>query len=262
MRERIQVKSVDARLLEGDIGYLRLKQFQGGSSGEVDKALADFRQKAPNLKGVVLDLRGNPGGLLDQAARIADKWIRDGVLVATVGMAEGREEKLAHAEGNEPDYPLVVLVSGSSASASEIVAGALKNHDRAVLVGEPTFGKGSVQLVFPDVTPDKAALKLTIAQYLTPGDVSIQGVGVTPDIELDPMTVDPLEMDIFLQRKGRATESPSSWSVTTFRRPTGSRCASAAATPKTTSRPTTPSSSRASSPCTCRRRNAPTPSTR
>src|SRR6185369_15346457 len=202
VRERIQVKSVDARLLEGEVGYLRLKQFQGGSSGEVDKALGEFRQKAPNLKGVVLDLRGNPGGLLDQAARIADKWIRDGVLVATVGMAEGREEKLAHAEGNEPDYPLVVLVSGSSASASEIVAGALKNHDRAVLVGEPTFGKGSVQLVFPDVTPDKAALKLTIAQYLTPGDVSIQGVGVTPDIELDPMTVDPLEMDIYAQHKG------------------------------------------------------------
>jgi carboxyl-terminal processing protease len=202
VRERIQVKSVDARLLEGDIGYLRLKQFQGGSSGEVDKALAEFRQKAPNLKGVVLDLRGNPGGLLDQAAKIADKWIKEGVLVATVGMAEGREEKLAHVEGNEPDYPLVVLVSGSSASASEIVAGALKNHDRAVLVGEPTFGKGSVQLVFPDVTPDKAALKLTIAQYLTPGDVSIQGVGVTPDIELDPMTVDPMEMDIFVQRKG------------------------------------------------------------
>jgi carboxyl-terminal processing protease len=202
VRERIQVKSVEARLLEGEVGYLRLKQFQSGSSGEVDNALAEFRQKAPNLKGVVLDLRGNPGGLLDQAAKIADKWIRDGVLVATVGMAEGREEKLAHAEGNEPDYPLVVLVSGSSASASEIVAGALKNHDRAVLVGEQTFGKGSVQLVFPDVTPDKAALKLTIAQYLTPGDVSIQGVGVTPDIELDPMTVDQLEMDIFVQRKG------------------------------------------------------------
>jgi carboxyl-terminal processing protease len=202
VREQIKVNSVEARLLEGDVGYLRLKQFQSNSSGQVDAALAEFRQKAPNLKGVVLDLRGNPGGLLDQAAKIADKWIRDGVLVATVGMAEGREEKLAHPEGNEPDYPLVVLVSGSSASASEIVAGALKNHDRAVLVGEQTFGKGSVQLVFPDVTPDKAALKLTIAQYLTPGDVSIQGVGVTPDIELDPMTVDPLEMDIFVQRKG------------------------------------------------------------
>jgi carboxyl-terminal processing protease len=186
VRERIQVKSVDSRLLEGDIGYLRLKQFQGGSFGEVENALAEFRQKAPNLKGVVLDLRGNPGGLLDQAAKIADKWIRDGVLVATVGMAEGREEKLAHAEGNEPDYPLVVLVNGSSASASEIVAGALKNHDRAVLVGEPTFGKGSVQLVFPDVTPDKAALKLTIAQYLTPGDMSIQARRRDPDIGSTP----------------------------------------------------------------------------
>jgi carboxyl-terminal processing protease len=202
VRERILVKSVESRLLEGDVGYIRLKQFQSGSSGEVDTALAEFHQKAPNLKGVVLDLRGNPGGLLDQAAKIADKWIREGVLVATVGTAEGREEKLAHSEGNEPDYPLVVLVNGSSASASEIVAGALKNQDRAVLVGEPTFGKGSVQLVFPEVTSDKAALKLTIAQYLTPGDVSIQGVGVTPDIELDPMTVDPLEMDIYVQHKG------------------------------------------------------------
>src|SRR5260221_5337078 len=202
VREQIKVPSVESRLLEGDVGYLRLKQFQQNSFGQVENALAEFRQKAPNLKGVVLDLRGNPGCLLDQAAKIADKWIREGVLVATVGMAEGREEKLAHAERNEPDYPLVVLVSGSSASASEIVAGALKNHDRAVLVGEQTFGKGSVQLVFPDVTPDKAALKLTIAQYLTPGDVSIQGVGVTPDIELDPMTVDPLEMDIFVQRNG------------------------------------------------------------
>jgi carboxyl-terminal processing protease len=150
----------------------------------------------------VLDLRGNPGGLLDQAAKIADKWIRSGVLVATVGASEGREEKLAKAEGNEPDYPLVVLVNGSSASASEIVAGALKNHDRAVIVGDQTFGKGSVQLVFPDVTPEKAALKLTIAQYLTPGDVSIQGIGVTPDVQLDPMTVDPLEMDVFATHKG------------------------------------------------------------
>lgn len=202
VREQIRVRSVESRLLEGDVGYIRLKQFQSTSSNEVDAALAEFHKKAPNLKGVVLDLRGNPGGLLDQAAKVADKWIRDGVLVATVGTAEGRDEKLARAEGTEPVYPLVVLVNGSSASASEIVAGALKNHDRAVVVGQQTFGKGSVQLVFPDVTPDKAALKLTIAQYLTPGDVSIQGVGITPDIELDPMTVDALEMDIYAQHKG------------------------------------------------------------
>ena len=90
----------------------------------------------------------------------------------------------------------MVLVNSSSASASEIVAGALKNHNRAIIVGQKTFGKGSVQLVFPDVTREKAALKLTIAQYLTPGDISIQSVGITPDIELDPMTVDTLEMDV------------------------------------------------------------------
>ena len=154
-------------------------------------------KKSGDLKGVVLDLRGNPGGLLDQAAKVVDTFVNDGPIVATVGNpSEGREEKDAHGEGTEPNYPLVVLVSGTSASASEIVTGALKNHDRAVIVGETTFGKGSVQLVFTDL-PDKAALKLTIAQYLTePGDVSIQGVGVTPDIELDPMTVDPLEMDL------------------------------------------------------------------
>jgi carboxyl-terminal processing protease len=162
----------------------------------MDAALGDLKKNG-ELKGLVLDLRANPGGLLDQAARIADRFIADGPIVATVGNpSEGREEKVAHAEGTEPDYPIALLVNGSSASASEIVAGTMKNHDRAVIIGETSFGKGSVQLVFTDL-PDKAALKLTIAQYLTePGDVSIQGVGVTPDVELDPMTVDPLEMDL------------------------------------------------------------------
>src|SRR4029079_4048544 len=102
----------------------------------------------------------------------------------------------------EPPYPLVVLVSGSSASASEIVAGALKNKDPALIVAQRTFGKVSVQLVFQDITPEKAALKLTIAQYLTPGDVSIQGVGVTPDIELDQLTVDEVDMDITVRKDG------------------------------------------------------------
>jgi carboxyl-terminal processing protease len=117
--------------------------------------------------------------------------------VSTVGASEGRDEKRAVRAGTEPPYPIVVLVNGSSASASEIVAGALKNLDRAVIVGQTTFGKGSVQLVYPHVTPENAALKLTIAQYLTPGDYSIQGVGVAPDIELDPMTADTVEMDLF-----------------------------------------------------------------
>jgi carboxyl-terminal processing protease len=200
-REVIKVRSVEARALDGGVGYIRLKTFQATSFTELEAALDNLRGKGP-IRGVVLDLRGNPGGLLDQAARIADKFLTDGVIVSTVGASEGREEKRAKAPGTEPPYPLVVLVSGNSASASEIVAGALKNNDRAIIVGATTFGKGSVQLVFPDVTAEKAALKLTIAQYLTPGDVSIQGVGVTPDIELDPMTVDELEMDLTVQKDG------------------------------------------------------------
>ncbi|MGA3121248.1 MAG: MXAN_5808 family serine peptidase [Polyangiaceae bacterium] len=195
-REVIHVASVDHKLLDGGIGYVRIKQFQANTTTDLQTALADMK-KGGDLRGLVLDLRGNPGGLLDQAAKVVDTFISDGPIVATVGNpSEGREEKVAHGEGTEPNYPLAILVNGSSASASEIVTGALKNHDRAIVVGETTFGKGSVQLVFPDM-PDKAALKLTIAQYLTePGDVSIQGVGVTPDIELDPMTVDSLEMDL------------------------------------------------------------------
>lgn len=196
-REEIHVKSVDSRALTPGIGYVRIKQFQSSTAEELGAALAALHKSERPLKGLVLDLRDNPGGLLDQAAKVADTFIDQGVIVSTVGASEGRDVKMAKAPGTEPDYPMVVLANGSSASASEIVAGALKNHDRAVVVGQTTFGKGSVQLVFPRITPDGAALKLTIAQYLTPGDVSIQGVGVPPDIELDPMTADTLEMDMF-----------------------------------------------------------------
>lgn len=195
-REEIRIKSVDYRSLSPGIGYVRLKQFQSSTSDELDAALADLAKGEP-IKGLVLDLRGNPGGLLDQAAKVADKFLETGPIVATVGAAEGREEKKAVPRGTEPNYPIVVLQNGSSASASEIVAGALKNQDRAVIVGQTSFGKGTVQLVFPRITPDGAALKLTIAQYLTPGDVSIQGVGVAPDVQLDPMTADTLEMDLY-----------------------------------------------------------------
>ena len=177
---------------------MRLKQFQANTAKDLDDALTKMKANG-ELKGLVLDLRGNPGGLLEQAARVADKFLVSGPIVATVGnpgSGEDREEKVAHAEGTEPNYPIALLVNGSSASASEIVAGALKNHDRAIIIGETTFGKGSVQLVFTEL-PDHAALKLTIAQYLTePGDISIQGTGVTPDIELDPMTADTQEMDL------------------------------------------------------------------
>src|SRR5262249_23293965 len=182
VREEINIESVDSRQLAPGVGYVRIKQFQASTSDELDTALENFQKKG-RLKGLVLDLRDNPGGLLDQAAKVADKFLDRGVIVATVGGTEPRDEKVAQRRGTEPPYPLVVLTNASSASASEIVAGALKNLDRAIIVGETTFGKGSVQLVFPRIAGG-AALKLTIAQYLTPGDMSIQGVGVTPDIEL------------------------------------------------------------------------------
>jgi carboxyl-terminal processing protease len=194
-REEISIDSVEYRPLEPGVGYIQIKQFQSSTSDELDEALSELKKNGPP-KGLVLDLRGNPGGLLDQAAQVADHFLQRGAIVTTVGGTEGREEKRAKRLGTEPNYPLIILVNGSSASASEIVAGALKNHDRAVLVGSTTFGKGSVQLVFSRIAGG-AALKLTIAQYLTPGGISIQGVGVTPDIELDPMTIDPLEMDLY-----------------------------------------------------------------
>jgi carboxyl-terminal processing protease len=218
-RETIHVASVEHKMIDGadHVGYVRIKAFQANTASDLDDALADMK-KSGELKGLVLDLRGNPGGLLDQAAKIADKFIAEGPIVATVGNpSEGREEKVAHAEGTEPNYPIALIINGSSASASEIVAGAMKNHDRAVLIGETSFGKGSVQLVFNDL-PDKAALKLTIAQYLTePGDISIQGTGVTPDVELDPMTVDPLEMALTVDQTNNIKERDLSRSLSNAR---------------------------------------------
>lgn len=194
-REEIKVASVEHKALDGGIGYVRLKQFAEQTTADLVKAMAEFRSTGHD-KGLVLDLRGNPGGLLDQARRVADLFVKEGTLVISDGRKDGREELPAKDDKNEPSYPIVVLVNSGSASASEIVAGALKNLDRAVIVGETSFGKGSVQKVEKNIPPEGAALKLTIAQYLTPGDISIQGVGITPDIELNPMTVDVQELDL------------------------------------------------------------------
>jgi carboxyl-terminal processing protease len=193
-REIINVETVPhAKLLAGGIGYVKLSQFSANSTRDLSAAIAQERAQAGgNLRGLILDLRGNPGGLLEQAISVSDLFLSEGVIVKTVG--EGmrmHEVKEAHADrGDLVDLPLVVLVNNSSASASEIVAGALKNNDRALVVGRQTFGKGSVQVLYDFADPAKpseeAALKLTIAQYLTPGDVSIQEVGVTPDVLLLP----------------------------------------------------------------------------
>lgn len=179
------------------IGYFRIISFSANTEADLTKALSFFDHE--KVKGIIMDLRGNPGGLYDQAQKVADAFIESGVLVSMVS-AGGAQRKDEHATRNgDTKVPLAVLVSQTSASASEIVAGALKNLDRGVIIGETTFGKGSVQMLFDIPSPvpfgkhsddDKLGLKLTTAQYLTPGDVSIQGVGVTPDVELVRMRVE------------------------------------------------------------------------
>jgi carboxyl-terminal processing protease len=195
-RAVIHIESVESRMLADGIGYLRVTNFQSNTCDDIQAALDKLHKD--DQHGLVLDLRDNPGGLLQQAVCVADLFLSSGTIVTTSSNdPEKAERKLARSEGTEPFYPMVVLQNGGSASASEIVSGALKNHDRALIVGERTFGKGSVQVLYSDDN-DGWALKLTIAQYLTPGDVSIQGVGIVPDIEIEPMTVDRDDMDLFV----------------------------------------------------------------
>ena len=183
-RARIRVESVVSKMLDKKVGYLAIKQFSGRTAQEVHRALS--RLSAQGARGWVLDLRWNPGGLLEQAIRVADMFVDKGTIVTTVGGRE-REPRRAQRRQTDTKSPVVVLVNGNSASASEIVAGALKNLNRAIIVGSSTFGKGSVQILYDN--SDGSKLKLTIAQYLTPGDRSIQSVGITPDIKLGRMFV-------------------------------------------------------------------------
>ncbi len=185
IRDVIKVKSVKSRYLENGFGYLRLSQFQENSGNEVKLALDKIKKKASNgeLSGLILDLRNNPGGLLTQAIQVSDLFLQEGVIVYTDGRVEDQKKKFfAHARGTEVDYPLVVLVNEGSASASEIVAGALKDHGRALIIGSRTFGKGSVQTVLPLYSG--AALRLTTALYYTKSGRSIQATGIEPDIEV------------------------------------------------------------------------------
>ncbi len=194
-RDTISVESVpQAKLLDQGVGYVRYSTFARNGTREIYRAIQQQKEKAGgNLKGLILDLRGNPGGLLDEAVELSDLFLSEGVIVKTVSDGAQRQREVREASSDPKDLtglPLVVLVNGSSASASEIVAGALKNNGRALIVGRPTFGKGSVQTLFDFSEPgrpnEEAALKLTIAQYLTPGDVSIQEVGILPDVALLP----------------------------------------------------------------------------
>ena len=187
-REIIHIKSVKYKSLEeGTIGYIRLSQFQEDTGEEFKKALVTLEGGDTPLKGLVIDLRNNPGGLLDQAVKVTDEFLEEGLIVYTQGKLEGQQMSFtAQPNENPHDYPIIVLVNGGSASGSEIVAGALQDHNRAVILGTTTFGKGSVQTIIP--LEDGSGLRLTTARYYTPSGRSIQATGIVPDVVVKNQT--------------------------------------------------------------------------
>ncbi|MBM4323798.1 MAG: S41 family peptidase [Deltaproteobacteria bacterium] len=191
VRDVIPVRSVRYELLEKQYGYVRLIQFQEKTDSEFQKAVKALEEETKGgLKGLILDLRNNPGGLLDQAVKVSDRFIESGVIVSIEGRREEHKMKFnAHPqEDNLSRYPLVVLVNGGSASGSEIVAGAIQDHGRGIILGTQTFGKGSVQTIFS--LKDGAGLRVTTARYYTPNGRSIQAKGIVPDIVVKPAVLE------------------------------------------------------------------------
>lgn len=186
-RAIIKVKSVKHKIIDEEIGYLRLSQFQQESGKELENAIEKIL-KDDKVNSIILDLRNNPGGLLDQAIEITGKFLSRGTLVVyTKGRNQERQDYKVREDVDFPRLPMVVLVNGGSASASEIVAGALQDWNRAIVLGTQTFGKGSVQTVVP--LADGSGLRLTTAKYYTPRDKSIQNIGITPDIVVEEKTI-------------------------------------------------------------------------
>lgn len=180
-RAQIKVKSVKFKQLPDSFGYIKLAQFQESTSSDLAKALKEIRPKEGDLKGLVLDMRNNPGGLLSEAVNVSKFFVGSGTIVYTKGRSGGQDIVFkADGVNTEPNYPMIVIVNGGSASASEIVAGALQDHKRAIILGTPTFGKGSVQTIIPLV--DGSAVRLTTSKYYTPLGRSIQAKGIEPDI--------------------------------------------------------------------------------
>tara|TARA_Y100000590_G_C15714779_1_gene1011514 strand:- start:1119 stop:2252 length:1134 start_codon:yes stop_codon:yes gene_type:complete len=181
-REIIKVQSVKTKLIE-NVGYIRLTSFNENSSDQIKQKIKEFQKKG-NIKNYILDLRNNPGGLLSQAIKISDFFLNDGEIVSTKGRKTFENRKWFARKGDIINGDtLVVLINYGSASASEIVAGALKDHKRAILIGENTYGKGSVQSIIP--LKNKGAIRLTVSKYFLPSGKSISEVGVSPDIEVD-----------------------------------------------------------------------------
>jgi carboxyl-terminal processing protease len=182
-REIIEVQSVKSDLLENNIGYIRLTSFNDNSSDQIKKQIKKLK-KNENLKAFILDLRNNPGGLLSQAIKISDFFLQNGEIVSTKSRRKSENRKWFARKGDITEgKPLVVLINYGSASASEIVAGALKDHKRAIVLGENSYGKGSVQSIIP--LKNKGAIRLTVSKYYLPSGKSISEVGVRPDIEVN-----------------------------------------------------------------------------
>jgi carboxyl-terminal processing protease len=180
-RSIIMVKSVKSMIYSNNIGYIRITAFQERTTEDLKKTLKEVTEKAKPLDGLVLDLRNNGGGLLSQAVGVSDIFLKSGVIVSIKGKTKGMESQaMARDDGDEPTCPIVILVNEGTASAAEIVSGALQDNGKASIVGTKTFGKGSVQTVIP--LEDGSALKLTTAKYYTPSGRSIQAEGITPDI--------------------------------------------------------------------------------
>lgn len=195
IRAEIKVASVRNELLDNDIGYIRITQFQENTGNDLTKLLKNW-QSSQELDGLILDLRNNPGGVLDAAAEVVDAFIDQGLIVYTEGRSpDSKIEFKATANTPAKDIPLVVLINSGSASASEIVAGALQDHQRAVILGTQSFGKGSVQSILP--LTENSAVKLTTARYFTPKGRSIQAQGIVPDIIIEQSEVTPFKTRTF-----------------------------------------------------------------
>ena len=184
-RGNVKIRSVKATTLDDGYLYVKVTSFIENTSADLEKAIREFKTKNNGkVEGILIDLRRNPGGLLEQAIRVSDLFIKDGIIVSTIGRdPKNKEVSVATKKAPFADVPLVVLINEFSASASEIVSGALQDHKRAIIVGERSFGKGSVQSVIK--LGDGSGLKLTVARYYTPSGVSIQSEGIKPDIEIE-----------------------------------------------------------------------------
>ena len=194
VRDVIRIESVRWRVEDGGVGYIRITSFTERTDNGVSQAVEELSAElGDDLVGFVIDLRNNPGGLLDQAVAVADAFLEQGEVVSTRSRVEDHIQRYNARDGDLADgLPVVVLINGGSASASEIVAGALQDHRRAVVLGTQSFGKGSVQTIVP--LPGHGAMRLTTARYYTPAGRSIQALGITPDIEVLPATIEELDV--------------------------------------------------------------------